>query len=322
MNGIILVDKPAGISSAEVVRRVKARVKPARVGHLGTLDPFATGVLPILMGEGTKLAPFLEGGEREYAGLIQLGAETDTLDREGVVVRTAAVPALDAARIAELTARFSGEIEQTPPVYSAIKRDGVPLYRLARKGGEVAPPDSRRIEIKRLELEVAAPDAIRFTALCSPGTYARSLARDIGVALGSAAHLAELRRLRNGTFTLEDAAPLDKVLVALDTGGADLRLIGLREAIASMPEVTIDAARERSLRNGDARALVESVPAIASRESIPATASRESIPATTSRESIPAGAPLFKVISQVGNLVAIAEATSRVTARIVRIFSA
>ncbi|HEY6418651.1 MAG TPA: tRNA pseudouridine(55) synthase TruB [Candidatus Binataceae bacterium] len=295
MDGIILVDKPAGISSAEVVRRVKARVKPARVGHLGTLDPFATGLLPILVGEGTKLAPFLEGGDREYAGLIQLGTETDTLDREGVVVRTAEVPALEAARLAELVARFSGEIEQTPPVYSAIKRGGVPLYRLARKGGEVAPPDSRRIEIKRLELAAAGADAIRFTALCSPGTYARSLARDIGVALGSAAHLAELRRLRNGTFAIENAMALEEVLAAIEAGGANLWLIGLREAIPALPEISIDSVRERSLRNGDARALTESVPA---------------------------SAALFKVISHDGRLIAVAEATSRVTASIVRIFSA
>jgi tRNA pseudouridine55 synthase len=295
MNAIILVDKPAGISSAEVVRRIKARVKPARVGHLGTLDPFATGVLPILVGEATKLAPFLEGADKEYAGVIKLGAETDTLDRDGQVVRTALVPALDMARLAQVAARFTGEIEQVPPVYSAIKRAGTPLYRLARKGGPVEPPPARRVIIKRIELTPAPPDCVRFTALCSPGTYARALARDVARELGSAGHLVELRRLRNGAFALADAAALDRVLAALESGGAgDLRLIDLREALPGLPEVEIDGAAEARLRNGDARAL---------------------------DGRVPAGAELFKLVSSSGELVAVARATSRVTAAIERIFN-
>ena len=120
MHGVILIDKPAGPTSAEIVRLVKARLgRQSRVGHLGTLDPFATGVLPILVGEGTKLAPFLQEGEKEYSGLIALGTATDTLDRTGAVVRSAAVPALDAALLHALAARFSGVIEQTPPIFSA-----------------------------------------------------------------------------------------------------------------------------------------------------------------------------------------------------------
>jgi tRNA pseudouridine55 synthase len=160
MDGIILVDKPAGPSSAEIVRRIKGQVKPARVGHLGTLDPFATGVLPILVGEGTKLATFLQEGEKEYEGSIALGAETDTLDHSGTVVRAAAVPELEPSRLTEIAERFTGMIEQTPPIYSAIKRAGVPLYKRARRGEEVAPPPSRRIEVKRLELDADGPDAI------------------------------------------------------------------------------------------------------------------------------------------------------------------
>ncbi|HYR80421.1 MAG TPA: tRNA pseudouridine(55) synthase TruB, partial [Candidatus Dormibacteraeota bacterium] len=115
MNAIVLVDKPAGISSADVVRRIKSRVKPARVGHLGTLDPFATGLLPIMIGEATKLAPFIDGGDKTYAGLIRLGTETDTLDRDGAVVRTAEVPVISPERIAEVAARFTGVIDQVPP---------------------------------------------------------------------------------------------------------------------------------------------------------------------------------------------------------------
>src|SRR5882724_1141563 len=212
MNAIVLVDNPAGISSADVVRRIKSRVKPARVGHLGTLDPFATGLLPIMIGEATKLAPFIDGGDKTYAGVIRLGVETDTLDRDGEVVRTVAVPQISIEVLEDVAAQFRGPIEQVPPVFSAIKRGGVPLYRMARRGDEVAPPEKRSVEIKRLDLSIREPTAIEFVATCSPGTYARSLARDIGLALGTVAHLEELRRTRNGTFALEDASSMTDVL--------------------------------------------------------------------------------------------------------------
>lgn len=291
MNGILLVDKPAGISSAEVVRRVKSRVKPSRVGHLGTLDPFATGLLPIMIGEATKLAPFIEGGDKEYEGVIRLGVETDTLDRDGAEVRRAEVPAFTPEKLAQVAGQFTGAIEQVPPVYSAIKRAGVPLYKLARRGEEVAPPETRRVEIRRIDIAIEAPDAIRFSATCSPGTYARALARDIGVALGTVAHLEQLRRTRNGAFSLADAMLLADALAALDAG--TLRLISLRDALADVPEMTIDEACEKRLRNGDSRAL---------------------------DSQVPAGGPLFKVISAAGDLIAVARATSRVTALVERIF--
>ena len=260
MNAILLVDKPAGISSAEVVRRVKSRVKPARVGHLGTLDPFATGLLPIMIGEATKLAPFIDGGDKEYAGLIRLGVETDTLDRDGAEVRRADVPAIAAEKLVQVAAQFTGAIEQVPPVYSAIKRAGVPLYRLARRGDDVAPPEKRNVEIKRLDLICEAPDAIRFVATCSPGTYARSLARDIGIALGTVAHLDELRRTRNGVFSIADAMPLADVLEALDSRASSLRTVTLRDALVGLPELVVDATAEKRLRNGDSRALDSQVP--------------------------------------------------------------
>jgi tRNA pseudouridine55 synthase len=294
MNAIVLVDKPAGISSAEVVRRVKSRVKPARVGHLGTLDPFATGMLPIMIGEATKLAPFIDGGDREYSGLIRLGVETDTLDRDGAVLRRAEVPVITAGKITQVAAQFTGAIEQIPPVFSAIKRAGVPLYRLARRGDEVPPPEKRIVEIKRLALSSEAPDAIRFVATCSPGTYARSLARDIGVALGTVAHLEELRRIRNGAFLVADAAPLADVLASLDSGAPPPRMISLRDALAGMPELVVDATFEKRLRNGDSRAL---------------------------DSQVPQNGPLFKVLSQGGDLIAVARASSRVTAIVQRIFN-
>ncbi len=296
MNAIVLVDKPAGISSADVVRRIKSRVKPARVGHLGTLDPFATGLLPIMIGEATKLAPFIGGGDKTYAGLIRLGTETDTLDRDGAVVRSAEVPAISPEKIAEVVARFTGVIDQVPPVYSAIKRAGVPLYRLARRGESVEPPTVRRVEIKRLELarDATSADAIRFVAVCTPGTYARALARDIGVALGTVAHLEELRRTRNGAFSIADASTLDDVIAALDSGAPIPRILSLRAALPDTPELTVDAVVEARLRNGDSRAL----------------------------DSIaPPGTRLFKVVSAAGELIAIARTSSRVTAIIERIFN-
>lgn len=292
MNGIIVIDKPAGASSAEVVRLVKARVKPARVGHLGTLDPFATGVLPILVGEATKLAPFLHEGEKHYAGVIALGAETDTLDPTGEITRVAPVPALSPVALDEIAKRFHGEIEQIPPVYSAIKRAGVPLYKLARRGGEVAPPPPRKVAISRLELAIIAPDRLRFDLVCSPGTYVRALARDIGAALGTAAHLAELRRLGSGRFSLAMARPLADALADLEQG-RDAGAIGMRAALDDLPEARADAALEKRLRHGDSRAL---------------------------DGLAPPHARYFKVVAG-DRLVAIAETTSRVTAVIVRIFA-
>ncbi len=292
MDGIILVDKPAGITSAEVVRRIKSKVKPARVGHLGTLDPFATGVLPILVGEATKLAPLLGGGDKEYAGVIKLGVETDTLDRDGKPMHEAAIPEIGAAKVGEVAARFTGKMEQTPPVFSAIKRGGVRLYRLARKGVQVEPPASRPIEVKRLSLEALSRDLLRFSTLCSTGTYVRSLARDIAVALGTVGHLYELRRLRTGDFAIADTEPLADVLKGLGVA-AKVRVIGLREALPRLPEVGIDASLEERVRNGDARALDGRVPASAS---------------------------MLKVVSE-GRLVAVARATSGATAALVRVFS-
>ena len=284
MHGIMLIDKPAGPTSAEVVRLVKARLgRKSRVGHLGTLDPFATGVLPILVGEGTKLAPFLQEGEKEYCGLIVLGAETDTLDRTGAVVRTAAVPALDAARLNGLAAGFCGVIEQTPPIFSALKRAGVPLYKLARRGDEVAPPPPRRVEIKRLELAARRPASIRFTVVCSPGMYVRSLARDLGVALGSAAHLAELRRIRSGASQSRTRVRWTQALATLGgAGAAGANLIGMRDALADFRKSRshwILGAPHSPRRRGCAR--------------------RD--------RTVPAGAALFKVLHE-GRLLAIASA--------------
>jgi len=295
MNGIAIIDKPAGITSADVVRRVKKLVRPARVGHLGTLDPFATGVLPILIGEATKLAPFMEGGDKRYRGVIRLGAETDTLDPEGAAVRTALVPPLNREILARLEHQFTGRILQTPPTFSAIKRAGVPMYKLARMGVDVEPPPPREVEIRFLKLEVSEPDMIAFELVCSTGTYVRALARDLGIAIGSAAHLAELRRLWSAGYSIEQAVPLDDFLCALGSPGPQsVPIITLSDALPGIPAVRIKPEQERRLRNGDSSALDMMAPATEG---------------------------TFKVLDEAGGLVAIARATSRVTAVIERIFN-
>ena len=295
MDAVILLDKPAGITSAEAVRRIKRFVKPARVGHLGTLDPFATGLLPIMIGEATKLAPFLEGGDKEYLGTIKLGVETDTLDRDGQVIRTAPVPALTPERLGEVAAGFVGMITQTPPIFSAIKREGVPMYKLARRNIDIAPPPPREVEIKSLTLEASGFDRIKFVAVCSPGTYIRSLARDIGAALGTAAYLDELRRIRTSHFQIADAFALETVVATLEAGDASaLRTLSTRDAVAALPEIAVGAVAERRLRNGDSSVLDMMAPVASGH---------------------------FRVISESGALVAIARATSRVTAVIERIFN-
>jgi tRNA pseudouridine55 synthase len=293
MDGIVLVDKPVGPTSADLVRAVKRIVRPARVGHLGTLDPFASGLLPILIGEATKLAPFIHDGFKVYQGVITLGFETDTLDRTGTITRTADQPDLMRTSLSEVAARFTGAIEQIPPVFSAIKRDGVPLYKLARRGGEITPPAPRRVEIHQLTLEAKSPSALRFSVSCSTGTYIRSLARDLGVALGTAAHLSELQRLRSGNFELERAFPLAEVLAALEQDRAGNMLIGLREALIDLPEIIVEGTLEQRLRNGDSSAL---------------------------DFLAPPQATIFKVVAN-GRLLAVAEAVSRATARVLRGFN-
>src|SRR5205809_500852 len=200
--------------------------------HLGTLDPFASGLRALCLGEATKVARCLLVEEKAYEGTIRLGTATDALDRTGTPVDTAPVPALAQAALDALAARFTGRQQQVPPMYSALKRDGVPLYALARRGLEVerAP---REITIDRLELVLRAPDRIDFRLVCSKGTYVRVLAADLGRALDTRAHLERLRRTRVGAFRVEDATALE-ALLALAPAAA-LPALAVREALAGYP---------------------------------------------------------------------------------------
>lgn len=254
MNGILLVDKPDGVTSAGVIRTLKHRFGRAKVGHLGTLDPFASGLLPLCIGEATKVARYLLVEEKGYAGRIQLGVATDTLDRTGDTVATAELPvALSGETLAALAARFTGPQMQTPPMYSALKRAGVPLYQLARQGIEVerAP---RPITIHQLRLWPAGAGQIDFDVRCSKGTYIRVLAADIAVALGTVGHLSVLRRTAVGAFTVDAATPVD----TLREPTAPLPLVGVRAALANLRAFTVPPKVLQALGRGqqsDLRAL-------------------------------------------------------------------
>ncbi len=244
MNGILLVDKPEGLSSAGTIRTLKTRLGSAKVGHLGTLDPFASGLLPLCIGEATKVAGYLLLERKAYMGTIRLGAETDTLDRTGRVTATAPVPALSVAAVDELAHRFLGRQQQVPPMFSALKRDGVPLYKLARRGIAVERA-ARDIEIGRLELTTRGSDALDFVLECSKGTYVRVLAADLGRALGTVAHLAELRRTSVGAFRVDDAHT-PETLAAMPA----LPLVPIRTALAGLRAFTFEPEALALLRRG------------------------------------------------------------------------
>ena len=235
MTGILLVDKPEGTTSAGAIRALKPRLGRTKVGHLGTLDPFASGLLPLCLGEATKVARYLLLERKAYTGTIRLGVATDTLDRTGSEVATAPVPALTPDAVETVVRRFIGRQTQVPPMYSALKREGVPLYQLARRGIEVE-RTPRQIELYRFEMVPRPPDRLDFTLACSKGTYVRVLAADVGKALGTVAHLERLRRTEVGSFRVEQATPLD-ALAGL-AAERELPLVPVREALADYAAYT------------------------------------------------------------------------------------
>jgi tRNA pseudouridine55 synthase len=225
-----VVDKPRGWTSHDAVDAARRWLGTRRVGHLGTLDPLATGVLPLAVREATKLAPFLEGGAKTYVGAFRLGEETDTLDGEGEIVRRHAGPLPDQAALRAALAGFRGELEQVPPMFSAVKRGGVPLYRLAREGVEVERV-SKRVRVDRLELRAYHPPLVEIEVECSAGTYVRALAADVGAKLGCGAHLASLRRTRSGPFESAQAVPAEQLEREAERGELEARLIPAASAL-------------------------------------------------------------------------------------------
>jgi tRNA pseudouridine55 synthase len=248
LEGVLVVDKPAGPTSFDVVRKIKRSARQRRVGHGGTLDPMASGVLPICLGEATKLAPFLLDADKEYEVTLRLGVETDTYDAAGAVTATADASAIDEARVRAALPAFTGAIEQRPPMYSALKREGRPLYDYAR-AGETVEVAARAVTVHELALVAwGGPEAVALRVRCSKGTYVRSLAFDLGRALGVGAHVTALRRTRSGPFALAAASPLDEALRALGAGTA--ALVRLEDVLAPMPRCPVDAALARALEQG------------------------------------------------------------------------
>lgn len=252
MHGILLVDKPDGLTSAAVVARVKRALDQPKVGHLGTLDPFATGLLPICIGDGTKLAQFLAADAKRYVGEIVLGVATDTLDGTGTVVERRPVPFLEPAAVARAVAGLRGAILQTPPMYSALKRDGVPLYRLARAGHEVE-RTPRPVHVSMFDVAVTAPDRLAFAVDCSKGTYVRTLAEDLGTALGTVAHLGTLRRTGFGPFVIGDAVPLAALEARVHDG--TVPLLSPAAAMTGYRAIVADPALIAAIRHGRQHAL-------------------------------------------------------------------
>ncbi|WP_198420202.1 tRNA pseudouridine(55) synthase TruB [Geomonas ferrireducens] len=215
MNGFFVIDKPAGVTSHDIVSKVRRAINQKKVGHTGTLDPFATGVLPVAVGEGTKAIQFLDESEKEYRAVLRLGIATDTQDLTGEVIAEREWSHLLPADLEDIVPRFLGLQKQLPPMFSAIKQGGVPLYKLARKGIEVE-REEREVEIHSLTFEwIRLPEAC-FTVRCSRGTYVRTLACDIGEALGCGAHLLELRRTKSGLFKEADAITIEALAAAAD----------------------------------------------------------------------------------------------------------
>ncbi|MDH3202953.1 MAG: tRNA pseudouridine(55) synthase TruB [Myxococcales bacterium] len=204
MNGILLVDKPAGCTSHDVVQRVRKAIQQRSVGHAGTLDPLATGVLVVAIGEGTKLVPYLQSEDKRYEVTIALGAETDSLDADGTVTERAEVPLLDRERVYETLAQFVGRHSQEAPKLSAIKVGGIPLHRRARRGEDVQAP-IREVVLLEASVEGVGPDELRLKIHCGKGFYVRSLARDLARALGTVGHVTRLRRTASGSFDLSQA---------------------------------------------------------------------------------------------------------------------
>jgi len=236
------------MTSHDVVDVVRRLFGTRRVGHLGTLDPQATGVLPLAVRAATKLIRYVPDTGKSYVGIVRFGVATDTLDAEGVVVRRHEGVLPERDEIEAALEAFRGEIEQVPPMYSAVKKDGVPLHKLARRGEEVE-RESKRVRIDHLEaLRFDAPD-LEVRVDCSAGTYVRSLAADLGDALGCGAHLQSLRRLRSGPFTAAEAHTLDQLEVAAEAGRVDERLCSVEKAL-SLPTLRVSAEGERRLLHG------------------------------------------------------------------------
>ncbi len=246
--GFLVVDKPPGMTSHDVVDAARRWLGTRRVGHLGTLDPQATGVLPLAVREATKLISFITKDDKSYHGSIRLGVETDTLDAQGEVTRRFDGELPDSQAFEAKLADFRGAIEQVPPMFSAVKKNGVPLHRLARRGEEVE-RDSKQVTVHRLELAEFEDGLAKVEVDCSAGTYVRVLAADIGEALGCGAHLESLRRVQSGPFGLDQAVPFEQLEAEAEAGGIEKRVVSPADAM-ELPVLELAEAGARRVRHG------------------------------------------------------------------------
>jgi tRNA pseudouridine55 synthase len=232
LNGVLLLDKPMDHTSHDVVARLRGKLKTRKIGHAGTLDPMATGLLVMLVGKATRISQYLISLDKEYTGTIELGKITDSQDAEGQVMETRPVPEFTEEQIKTAMKGFLGDQYQTPPMYSAIKIDGVPLYKMARKGEDVV-REPRFIRVSSFELTRFALPHLDFILRCSKGTYVRTIAHDLGHKLGCGGHLSALRRTASGQFNIADAVTLD-ALLEMPLSEIEQRLIPIHEAAPSV----------------------------------------------------------------------------------------
>ena len=248
VHGVLLLDKPRGLTSQQAMQRARAALCAAKAGHTGTLDPLADGLLPLCFGAATKFAQVQLDADKAYVAQLQLGQTTTTDDGEGEVLERRDVPAFDEATLRAVLDRFVGRIAQVPPLYSALKRDGRPLYAYARAGQtlEVAP---REVRIDAIDVLGVDGDRLTLAVRCGKGTYIRALARDIGRELGCGAHLASLRRSASGGYDVADAIALD-ALVALDADAAATRLLSVDSLLRALPRLDLDPTQADGLLQG------------------------------------------------------------------------
>lgn len=256
MNGLLLVNKPGGMTSHDVVARVRRITGEPSVGHLGTLDPMATGVLPLLLGRFTRLAQFFRSDEKAYTGLIYFGSATDTYDAMGTPVGAACEPSLTLDAIRNAAAGFCGKIEQMPPPFSAKKVDGMPAYKLARQGKPVE-LRAASITVKRFTVDTYAAPRAAFAIEISSGGYIRSIAHELGQRLGCGAHLAALCRTRAGCFGLKETLTLEQISALAEQGNLQAAMPHPRTLLPDLAAVTVDDRTAANLRNGMACNLPE-----------------------------------------------------------------
>jgi len=263
LDGILLLDKPPGMSSNQALQRVRHLFRAEKAGHTGSLDPLATGLLPVCFGEATKIAGYLLGSDKAYEVEAKLGATTDTDDADGLVLREREVPALDRALVEAELLKFIGRIRQRPPIYSALKQGGEPLYAKARRGEAIEVPE-REVEVRAVELLALGPDTLHLRVECGSGTYIRSIVRDLGELLGCGAHVTVLRRLWVSPFrqpVMHTLEQLQRLRETNDEDGLDALLMPVEAGLEGWPKLTLDEAQARALAHGQVLRLHRADPA-------------------------------------------------------------